>query len=367
MSHRLEARNDRTAIRWGQLKKGLDGMTAKAWPFSFAHRACKAGLCALAAVIVMAGCQRNISGSYIASDSSSVCWLQLVRTPDNHLTGQLAESILKPDGTVEQNSTAVTGAVDGENVSVSGSGFLGLQSFTLAGTLSGDTLTLTGVQSIPIAFRRSTPVDYHAKVADLNARSQSILHAKAVVQAQQRTFQAQADFVVQVDQLIGRMTRFDLEADIHLARFPGAEKSYTTITGRIEAYVARERQLAGNPNTSVMRGQLSVAATQASLLTEQMHNQGVSLQSALEGNIKPLADQATAFEQQCHAVSQSSGNLTPAEIQNVNAACDRLTGADVPFQQKYAAMSDGLAHLEQVYQRERNTQEGLIQESERLE
>lgn len=296
-----------------------------------------------------------------------MCWLQLVRTPDNHLTGQLAEFILKPDGTIEQNSTAVTGAVDDENVSVSGSSFLGLQSFTLAGTLSGDTLTLTGVQSIPIAFRRSTPADYQAEVAELNARSQSILHAKAVAQAQQRTFRAQADFVAQVDQLIGRMARFDSEADIHLARFPGAEKSYSTITAKTEAYVARERQLAGNPNRSVMRGQLSVAATQASLLTEQLHNQGVSLESALEGNIKPLADQASAFEGQCHAVSLNSSNLTPAEIQNVNAACDRLTSAEVPFQQKYAAMSDGLAHLEQVYQRERTAQERLIQESERLE
>lgn len=342
-------------------------MTAEARPFSFARRACGAGLCALAAAILMAGCQRNISGSYIASDSNSACWLQLVRTPDNHLTGQLAESTLKPDGTVEQNSTAVTGAVDGEDVSVSGSGFLGLQSFTLAGTFSGETLILTGVQSLPIAFRRSTPADYQAKVADLNARSKSVLHAKAVAQAQQRTFQAQADFVAQVGQLIGRMTRFDSEADSQLARFPGAEKSYSTITAKIDAYVARERQLAGNPNTSVIRGQLSVAATQASLLTEQMHNQGESLESALEGNIKPLADQASAFEGKCHMVSKSSGNLTLAEIQNVNAACDRLTSAEVPFQQKYAAMSDGLAHLEQVYQRERNTQEGLLQESERFE
>lgn len=342
-------------------------MTAKAWPFSFAHRACRASLCALATAILMAGCQRNISGSYIASDSSSVCWLQLVRTPDDHLTGQLAVFILKPDGTVEQNSTAVTGAVDGENVSVSGSGFLGLQSFTLAGTLSGDTLTLTGVQSIPIAFRRSTPADYQAKVADLNARSQSILHAKAVAQAQQRMFRAQEDFVAQVDRLIGRMTRFDSEADIHLGRFPNVEKGYKAITAKAASYIARERQLAGIPNAYNTRVQLSNAVIQAENVTEQMHDQGVSLQSSLEGNIKPLADQATALEQQCHAVSQNSGSLTPAEVQNVNAACDRLTSAEAPFQQKYAAMSDGLAHLEQVYQREQNTQQGLIQESQQLE
>jgi hypothetical protein len=316
---------------------------------------------------ILAGCHANISGSYLSTDQNSVAWLQVVRTPDNRLTGQLVVSTLKPDGTVEQNSIPLTGAVDSENVTLLGSGFLGLGSFTLAGTLDGDTLRLTGAQSAQFTFKRSTPADYQAKVADLNARSHSILHAKAVAQAQQRTFQAQSDFVEQVDRLIGRMTRFDSEADIHLGRFPGAEKGYEAITAKAVNYVARERQLAGNPNANVTRVQLSNAVIQAENMTEQMHNQGVLLESALEGNIKPLADQATAFEQRCRAVSKNSANLTPTGNQNVNAACVRLTSAEVPFQQKYAAMSDGLAHLEQVYQRERDKQEDLTQESERLE
>ena len=163
------------------------------------------------------------------------------------------------------------------------------------------------------------------------------------------------------------MTQFDSEADIHLGRFPGAEKSYSTITAKVEVYVARERQLAGNPSAYNTRVQIYLAAIQGENLTEQMHTQTQSLESALEGNIKPLGDQAANLEQQCHAVSQNSGNLTSAEVQNVNAACDRLAGAVIPFRQKYDAMSAGLANLEQVYQRERNTQEGLIQESERLE
>ncbi len=342
-------------------------MTAKTRRFSAAHRAWVAGLCVFAAVILTAASYPNISGSYIASDRTGVCWLQLVRTPDDRLTGQLAITTLKPDGTVDQSSVSVNGAVDGENVTLSGSGFLGLGSFTLAGTLEGDTLTLTGVQAIPFVFKRSTMSDYQSQVAALNARSQSILNANAVAQAQQKTFQAQANFVAEIDQLIGKMSQFDSEADVRLGRLPGAEKAYKAITARVDAYVARERQYAGNPNASVTRGQLSVAANQTAIQTEQMHNQTVSLEASLQGNIKPLADQATAYEQQCHAASQNSGNLTPAELQNVNAACNRLASAVGPFRQKYSAMSAGLADLEQVYRRERKTQERLIQESERLE
>ena len=323
--------------------------------------------CGAFAVVLMAGCHSNISGSYLASDSSAVVWLQVVRTPDDHLTGQIATNVLKPDGTIEQNSVSISGAVDGENLTIQGSRFFGLESFVLSGTLSGNVLTLTGAQSVPLTFTRSTPAEFQAKVAALNARSKSTIQAKAVAQAQQRTFQAQANFVSQIDQLTRRMVQFDSDADVHLGRFPGAEKAYEGITARVGEYVARERKLAGNPNAAVARGQLSVAANQASIQTDQMHYQGESLQSSLETNVKPMADQATAFEQQCRAVSHNSGNLTPAEVQNVNAACSRLESAVGPFRQKFSAMSAGLAHLEQIYQRERDSQQRLIQESERLE
>ena len=323
--------------------------------------------CGAFAVVLMAGCHSNISGSYLASDSSAVVWLQVVRTPDDHLTGQIATNVLKPDGTIEQNSVSISGAVDGENLTNQGSRFFGLESFVLSGTLSGNVLTLTGAQSVPLTFTRSTPAEFQAKVAALNARSKSTIQAKAVAQAQQRTFQAQANFVSQIDQLTRRMVQFDSDADVHLGRFPGAEKAYEGITARVGEYVARERKLAGNPNAEGARGQLSVAANQASIQTDQMHYQGESLQSSLETNVKPMADQATAIEQQCHAVSQNSGNLTPEEVQNVNAACGRLESAVTPFRQKFGAMSAGLAHLEQVYQDEHGKQQQLLQTAQRLE
>lgn len=331
------------------------------------HEMRSAGQCGLVAMLLMVGCHRDISGAYLASDQTGIGWLQLVRTPDNHLTGQLSAYMLKPDGTIDQSSTAVTGAVDGENVTLTASRFLGLETVTLSGTLKGDTLTLTGSQPIPVTFKRAALSAYQAQVADLNNRSQSILKAKAVAQAQQRVFQLQANFVAQVDRIIGQMGQFDAQADVHLGRFPGAEKAFGAITTRIEQYVSRERQLAGNPNAGVTRGQISVAASQAEIQTDQMHNQIVALESSMTGNVKPLDDQATADERDCHAVAQNSGKLTQDELNNVNAACDRLETALPTFREKFGAMNGGLAHLEQVYQRENSKQQQLIQESERLE
>ncbi|SPE22764.1 hypothetical protein SBA5_360002 [Candidatus Sulfotelmatomonas gaucii] len=354
-----------------------------------------AGFFGLTALILITGCHRDISGSYLATDQNSVAWLQLVRTPDNHLTGQLAASIVKPDGTIEHSNVSVSGAVDGENVTLSGSGFLGLQSFILAGTLKGDTLTLTGAQPIPVTLKRATLTVYQQQIATLNTRSQAILKEGAAAeaaeaqqrateaqervqaetqqiaeriaaQAEQRTFELQEKFVSDIVSITGRMARFDSEADSNLDKFPNVEKSYEGITAKMQEYVERERQLTGNPNASAMRGQLSVAVSQGPLRTEEIHNPAVSLKSALDGNIKSLADQATYFEQQCRAGPNSS-KFTPAEIQNIIAACQRLDSAVIPFRQKVNQLSAGLSHLEDIYRRERDSQQRLIQESQGLE
>ena len=323
--------------------------------------------CSALALVLMAGCCRNISGAYLAGDKSAVIWLQVVRTPDNHLTGQMAAYVLKPDGAIEQNSASITGAVDGENVTIQGSRFFGLESFALSGELSRNVLTLTGAPSIPLTFTRSTAAEFQAKVAQLSTRSHSIIQARAAAQSQMRTLEAQRRFVVEIDRLLSRLRQFESQADVHLGRFPGAAKGYAGITAKVAAYVARERQLTGNPNAAVARGQLSVAAIQASLQTEEMHNQGESLHLALETDVKPMADEATTLERQCRALASGPVSLTLEELGKVVAACDQLEGTMTPFRQKFNAMSVGLAHLEQVYQQERQTQQGLIRESEKLE
>jgi hypothetical protein len=332
----------------------------------------RASLCGIAALTLLAGCQRDISGGYLAKDQNTVCWLQLVRTPDNHLTGQLDASVLKPDGSVEQNSISVTGAVNGENVSLTGSRFLGLENVMLSGTLQGNVLALTGTQgistqAIPTTFARSSVTEYQRQVSELNARAQGIVRARVKAQEVARLNQARANFLAQIDQTIANMGRFDSEADVHLARFPGAAQHYQAITAKMAAYVQRERELVGNPNASVTRGQLSVAVTQGSIATDQMHLQGKSLETALQVDVKPIAEKVETLEQGCSTLAANTDKLSASQNQEDSAACERLTEAATPFRQKYDAMAAGLAHLEQVYQDEHGKQQQLLQEAERLQ
>jgi ribosome-associated translation inhibitor RaiA len=278
----------------------------------------------------------------------------------------MSVTLLREDGSIQRKSITITGAVDGENVTISGSGFLGMESFTLSGTLNGNKLALTGAQSTPLVFNKASLSDFQADESALDSRSQSIVSAKLDAQTRMRAFQNQRNFVTAIDQLIGKLERFEMQADVHLARFPNGEKSYGAITDRVRAYVARERQLSGNLNASVARSRLSVAATQASLQTDQIHSGAEQLQAAFDSAIKPLMSESQNLERQCHAIPPNAP-FTPEEIQSINGACGRLENAIPPFQDKFKAMRDGLSHLEQVYQREHNAQEQLLQESSRLD
>jgi hypothetical protein len=325
-------------------------------------------LCGVAALAILCGCQRDISGTYLASDLGSVAWLQLVRTPDNHLTGQLTVSVLKPDGRIERNSAAITGAVAGENVTLSGSGLFGLQSVTLSGTFSGDTLTLTGEQAEPLVLRRAPLTGYQTQASELNGRSQAIIGAKAAALARDNAERSQRNFVQAIDHLVEQMQQFDQQADVHLTRFPGVEKQYQAITAKVRDSVEKEQRLAGNPNASVARSQLSIAATQASYETEQLHYQGQSLESSLAPITNQLLTDGRSYGQVCQPLlSASQGNTTQGQREAETSACDRLRDGIVLFRPKYNAFEGGLTHLEQVYAQEKNAQQALLRTAERLE
>jgi hypothetical protein len=294
-------------------------------------------------------------------------WLQLVRTPDDHLTGQFALSVLKPDGKIDRSSVSLTGAVDGENVSLSGSGLFGLRSTALSGILNGDTLTLTGAQAQPFILRRSSLSDYQAQMSALDTRSQTIIAAKASAEAAQRTERTQRNFVDSVDHLVAHMQRIEAATDVYLGKFAGAEKRYQAITTKMGAYVERERRLAGNQDAAVDRSQLYLDANQAALDTNQLHLDAQSTQQDFEMNAKPVAYSANALENACRSFNTMHSGLTPAEVEGHNAACGRLLAALPPFWQKYNALAAGLAHLEQIYTQENNKQQGLLHTAEKLQ
>src|SRR5450756_2875093 len=72
-----------------------------------------------AASVLLIGCSRHeVSGSYIAKFTNGIYRLQLVETPDKHLTGQLDTLVLGTDGKVAYDNLSVSRAVNGGDISV---------------------------------------------------------------------------------------------------------------------------------------------------------------------------------------------------------------------------------------------------------
>lgn len=131
------------------------------------------GLLTPGILVLLVGCRQEISGAYLATSSDTVLCLQLVQAPDSRLTGQFNISALQPGGKINRRSIAITGAVDGENVTIMSNGLFGYQIGTLSGTAQGNTLTLTGTQPGPLIFRRASLNDYQAQLNALDQRSKA--------------------------------------------------------------------------------------------------------------------------------------------------------------------------------------------------
>jgi chromosome segregation ATPase len=316
-------------------------------------------ICLALALTLASGCQREISGVYVAKFPDGVCRLQLVRTPDNRLSGQLETAVLKADGKIERNSVSVSGAINGTNVTMSAS-TLGIQVVTLSGTLDGNELTLTGGQPDTLVLRRSDLNGYQTEIKALNIKSEQITANAAAVA---RAAQAQEHFSSEINRILRQMQDFDANADLHLSRFPGAEERLHAITVKMEEYVNRERQLAEQSKADIARSQLGAALNEGLLATDQLHNSIQSLQQALESDVRPISVEATDLEQDCHHIPAITLRQGEADI----AACDQLSRVDRPFREKLNAMTRGLAHLDDVYKRERNIQENLLQAAGRLQ
>jgi hypothetical protein len=323
------------------------------------------GLCLIA--LGLSGCfGSNATGRYIAKFSNGVYRLQLVQAQDGHLSGQLDTVTLSSEGKIEYSSFIASGVSDDSSISLTfkQSAFL---SSTLAGsgTITGNRITLTGDVNpgrlSSVVFIRGTEADYQVSTNELIQQANNIVVGKANAEAAKRELVSQQGFANELNELVDRIQRFGTEADIHLARWPGAQANYRAITDKMNLYLRKERTLVGIDAASVERGQISVAISQGSIGTDQLRNSAISLQNEFKFNVGPLMESMDIHLLKCRNLG------TFAAYRSVTSACDKLGKESQSFRQKYNLVAQGLIGLENAYQEEHKKQEKIVQISEQLE
>lgn len=328
--------------------------------------------CTMVFSLLLSGCRKNsVSGSYITKDAHGVMLLQLVETPDHRLSGQLIWSETGTNGKIIQSSTSLTGAVDGENITLQTNTLFGLSNKAISGTFNGDSLTLTAADLPAATLSRVNIATYQAQLSEQEKQARGTAVANQAEQLRQRQAQQAEDVrqrqiqqqqrtVAQINETADHMEHFLAEVDSRLNLLPDAEKRYEAITDKVSGYVSRERSLAG-PRYAVERGQLDGEAYQASMATDQELYTIQSIGWSLHNNITPLVNNASELETRCR---QGGFSSLGADESN---ACERLGKVSPDFEQKYQAIVAALTHADAVYKQQKARQQALLQEADKLE
>jgi hypothetical protein len=292
----------------------------------------------------------GISGTYVGNGSNSAFFVQIVETAGGQLTGRYEQTVLTPDGKLNQLIASITGASDGQTVVVTIKPTELLSGgIAASGTVQGLLLHLSGGgdgSRIDINLSKSDETTYKTEVVGLRNRARAIDDART-----------EADQLAHLNDLTDKLITSSVAADAQLGKFPPIEQRYRTITGLMNAGLTRQRSIYGGGQAFVARGQIGVAINQAGGEAEQLH---VSLQTANQDigeKIQPLIMDATDTYQRCKS--------TEAEQRaDWHTACLKFFDAARKFKQSVAALGRAFDQTEKTWMEERHKQEVIIQASD---
>ena len=97
----------------------------------------------LTLAVGLTGCSRSVSGSYVQQAPRMAALLQLTETPDKRLIGTVQTIALQDNGSLYQNTSNLSGAVDGDTLTITvESGSFADAKRNLSGKVSGSTIDL---------------------------------------------------------------------------------------------------------------------------------------------------------------------------------------------------------------------------------
>lgn len=121
--------------------------------------------------MIATGCSAHgASGTYIARGQGFVEMLQITQAQDGQLLGSLSSTTLKPNGSITQDTTNISGVADGHALTlVTKSPIPLVPSFNLPGTIDGEVITITNPNGQE-RFTVGSPSDYQSTVQQLQAQ-----------------------------------------------------------------------------------------------------------------------------------------------------------------------------------------------------
>lgn len=314
----------------------------------------------LIAAIALSACSpANVSGSYVAVGEHDAALLQITQTPDQRLTGTLQGISLQPDGTLDRKVVNLTGAVDGESITVTLASN-GLDALfgtrNASGKVTGDTVDLlmpAGGNAAPthLVVKKQDAASFESAASNLAARGAALQSAHAQEAAKESEARAKQDKAAAVTKLATDLTG-DIDSLLRYAQggvaidIRKAQAVYEQAVGQAQSLLAKEKQqYAGGTaisrgDANVTRGELSVTAAE----TKGTELQVIAAVQHARDAIANLSQRVPAVQAQC--ASEPDAAKACAALA---AAADQLAKATPKLRQDLNALvqvaSNGNGHL----------------------
>jgi hypothetical protein len=314
----------------------------------------------------------NASGTYVDRDANAVAMLQLVQTSDGHVTGQLTVVEIDASGKLVDGNASVTGVIDGQVITLQIRPIFLLATATnYSGRVDSTHIELNGPVDAGtlsrLVLKRGEIFDFQAGSEELKSRSREIIQARAAHERMAKAETALHKFIEHIDKLISQMESFRKSVAANINLYSESQARYRTITAKMQAYLDRERNLAGDPKVAVARSQIAVSISQGEVAMDQAHVKFQAFNMPLLQDNRLIRTQLEESEREC----RGARNPTPSESVSteqtpVNATCLRLIEAAKLYKESVKQIGTAHDQTEAAYSTEHQRQSAILSDANRL-
>lgn len=286
----------------------------------------------------------SVSGLYVTHYSDGVAMLQIIETPDQHITGNLRMVVVKKEGKLARTSNTITGAVDGQNISME------LQSGSpITAVATGSNIRVVGLGESAFVFQRGSLAEFERQAAALQTVSKVALDHKA--EQDQR-----AKLVMDVNDATASMTRLLASSERLTQALASTQTRLRNITKQMAEYLEKARSLAENKDSragSARAGYIG-KVREGPYTTASLQFEFQDLRREFDEKQTSTFNRTTVLEDAC---KQGKGA----------SACNKFSEILPAYRVRYAAMEQSLDAWSAVYQQEKLEQDRIGKEANALQ
>lgn len=282
----------------------------------------------------------SVSGLYLARYNDGVAMLQLIETPDHHITGNLRVVVVKKGGELVRTSYAITGAADGQNVSMERQG-----GSPITAIATGNGIRVVGLSESASVFQRGSLDEFERQVAALQGVSKVALNHRA--EHVQRT-----KLIADVNNATDSMARLLASSDNLTQALARTQTRLHNITKQMAEYLAKARSLAGNTNsrTEHTRDGYVQKVGEGPHATANLHFEFQNLRMQFSKKQTSTFNRTNALELAC---KQANGV----------SACNKFNEILPVYRAQYVVMEKAFDGWSAVYQQEKSEQDRIEKEA----